>query len=222
MKDYIAPSIMCADLLNLESEIVKLEQAKVDLIHFDIMDTTFTSQTMLPLKAIPMVKRITDIPLDIHIMIDRPERVIDTFLPVCQDSFVSFHVEATTEISSLLQQVKAAGGRPGVALNSGTPVSYLEEVIDSVDMVILILGNAGFGPRQSLNSQLIKKLQRVKSMIQASGRDIRLSVDGGVSKETGKKTKEVGADTFVLGTSAVYKENKNVVEMCNEFRGYIK
>lgn len=221
MRNYLAPSIMCADLLNLEDEIRKLERAHVDLIHYDIMDTTFTNQTMLPLMAIPMVKNITDVPLDIHIMIDRPERIIDTLLPVCKDSFVSFHVESTMEIGSLIQQVRKAGGKPGVALNSGTPISALEEVIDRVDMVIVILGNGGFGPRQPLDKQLTRKIEKIKNMINNTGRDILLSVDGGVSKETGLKTKQAGADTFVLGTSAIYMEDENVIEMCNKFREYI-
>lgn len=222
MKDYIAPSIMCADLLNLESDIRKLELANADLIHYDIMDTTFTNQTMLPLMAVPMVKKITSIPLDIHVMIDRPERIIDTLLPVCKDAYVSFHVESTMEIGSLIHYVRDAGGKPGVAINSGTPISMLEEIIDRVDMVIVILGNGGFGPRQPLDQQLLRKVSQIKTMIEMSGRDILLSVDGGVSKETGKKTKEVGADTFVLGTSAIYIKDHDVVALCDEFRDYIK
>lgn len=219
MKDYLAPSIMCADLLNLEVEIKKLEEANVELIHFDVMDTTFTTQTMLPIMMIPQIKRITTIPLDVHIMIDRPERIIDTVLEFCDQDYVEIHVESTMEIGSLLTKIKAAGCKPGVVLNSGTSTSTLEEIVDRVDLINVILGNAGFGPRQPLDGQLLKKIRKIKQLIQSSNRDdIRLAVDGGVSFETAKETKRAGADTFVLGTKSIYMEGKSVVEQCNKLR----
>lgn len=113
MNDILSPSIMCADLLNLEAEIRKLEEAKVDLIHIDIMDTTFTDTTMLPPKIIPLIMNITDIPLDVHVMIDEPERIMNTFLPYCKGNYVSFHVEVTKEMGSLIQQVKKQAARLG-------------------------------------------------------------------------------------------------------------
>lgn len=223
MNDILAPSIMCADLLNLEAEIKKLESAAINLIHFDVMDTTFTNQTMLPIMAIPMIKRMTDIPIDIHVMIDRPERIIATILPICKDAFISFHVESTMEIGSLIQQVRSAGGKPGVALNSATSVSMLEELIDHVDLINVILGNAGFGPRQTLDDQLLNKIRKIKKMINDKDRnDILLAVDGGVSFEVGRKTKEAGANTFVLGTKSIYIEEKSVIDQCIKFREYLR
>ena len=97
MKDLLAPSIMCGDLLNLEREIRIYKEAQADLIHFDIMDTTFTKTTMLPPMLVPMIKRATQIPVDIHVMVDRPERFIDTLLPICKDCYVSIHAEVTKE-----------------------------------------------------------------------------------------------------------------------------
>jgi len=223
MKDILSPSIMCGDLLNLEAEIRKLEEAKVDLIHFDIMDTTFTDTTMLPPKIIPMIMNITDIPLDIHVMISQPERIISTFLPYCKGNYVSFHIEVTKEMGSLVQQVKKAGGKAGVALNSATPVYVLEELIPHIDMVLLILGNAGTGPRQMLDDQLLNKIAKVRKMLDDMNKqDIILEVDGGVSFEVARRTKERGANAFVLGTSSIYQPGKSVVELCNSLREYLK
>lgn len=218
MKVKLAPSIMCADLLNLEKEIKLLEEAEVDLIHYDIMDTTFTNQTMLPIRAIPLIKKITDIPLDIHVMIDRPERIIETLLPLAKDSYISFHAEATMCLSSLITHIKGAGGKVGVAINSATSVSALEEVIHKVDMITVILGSGGCGPREYLDDRLVDKVKRIKEMIDQTDNEVLLSVDGGVSNEVGKTLKEVGADTFVLGTKAIYREGESVVKLCKEFR----
>ena len=223
MKDILSPSIMCADLLNLEGEIRKLEEAKVDLIHIDIMDTTFTDTTMLPPKIIPLIMNITDIPLDVHVMISEPERIINTFLPYCNGNYVSFHVEVTKEMASIIQQVKKAGGKAGVALNSATPVYVLEELIPHIDMVLLILGDAGTGPRQILDEQLLNKIAKVREMlIKMDREDIIIEVDGGVSFEVARRTKEKGANAFVLGTSSIYQPGKSVVELCNYLREYLK
>jgi len=223
MKDLLSPSIMCADLLNLEKEIRLLIEAKVELIHFDIMDTTFTNQTMLPLRMIPLIKKITNIPLDIHVMIDKPERILETLLPYCENNYVEIHVESTKEIGSIFQQIRAAGGKPAAVLNSGTPITVLEELLPHIDMVNLILGNAGFCPRQPLDDQLLQKIAKVRKMLDDHNRsDVVLEVDGAVSFETAKLTKKAGANSFVLGTSSVYKDGLSVVEQCNSLRDYIK
>lgn len=222
MKDMLSPSIMCADLLNLEAEISRLEEAKVDMIHFDIMDTTFTNTTMLPPVLIPLIREITDIPLDIHIMINQPERIIDAFLPFCKGNYVSIHAEVTKEIGSILQRIKDAGGKASVALNSATPVYAIEELIPHIDMVLVLLGNAGMGPRQALDNQLLNKVSRIRKMLNEAGRqDAVLEVDGGVSFEVARRTKKKGANAFVLGTSSIYGPGKSVVKLCNALREYM-
>ena len=223
MKIMLSPSIMCADLLNMGEQIRLLEEAKVDLIHFDIMDTTFTTTTMLPPMMIPAIKKITDIPVDIHVMIDKPERILDTLLPLSKGNYVSIHVETTKEAESIIQQIRSAGGKPAVALNSATPVSTLEELIPHVDMVNLILGNAGIGPRQPLDDQLLKKVEKVRKMFDDAGcRDAIVEVDGGVSFETAHRTWQKGANAFVLGTSSIYMQGKSVVEQCANLRKYLQ
>lgn len=223
MNAMLSPSIMCADLLNMEQQIRLLEKAKVDLIHFDIMDTTFTSTTMLPPMMVPAINRITDIPVDIHVMIDKPERILNTLLPLCKGNYVAIHVETTKEVGSILQQIRSAGGKPAVALNSATPVITLEELIPHVDMVNLILGNAGIGPRQPLDDQLLKKVEKVRKLFDDVGRrDVIVEVDGGVSFETARRTWLKGANSFVLGTSSIYMQGKSVLERCESLRNYLQ
>lgn len=220
---YLSPSIMCADLLHMEDEIKRLEEAKVDFIHYDLMDTTFTTQTMLPFIMIPMIQKITDIPLDIHVMIDRPQRILRELLPYCKDAYIGIHVEVTKEIISIFTQIHEAKGKCCAVVNSGTPISVLEELLPHVDMINLILGNAGFCARQPLDDQLLDKIHRVKGMlIKAHREDILLEVDGGVTFDVARKTKEAGADTFVLGTKSIYKDGISVVKECQALRAYLE
>ena len=223
MKTMLSPSIMCADLLNLETEIHRLEEAKVDLIHFDIMDSTFTTTTMLPPLMLPAMRKITAIPLDIHVMIDRPERIMDTILPHIQGAYVSIHTEVTKEIQSIFRKVKNAGGRVSAALNYATPLCMLEELIPMLDMVLLVLGNAGNGAGVGLDDQLLDKIARTRKMLDEHGRrDVPIEVDGGVSFDVARRTKAVGASIFVLGTKSVYQPGVSVVERCNALREYLQ
>ena len=221
MKYYLSPSIMCGDLLNLETEIKILEKAKVELIHFDIMDTTFTNQTMLPFRLAPMISKITNIPLDIHVMIDQPERIVDTLTPLAKNNYIEIHYECTRESARIYQAISEAGGHPAVVINTATPVSVLEETLPYVDMINLILGNAGCSPRMPLNDQMLNKISKTRKMIDDSGKDIILEVDGAVNFDTALKAKEHGANSFVLGTSSIYRPEWDVVEQCDKFRKHL-
>ena len=219
----ISPSIMCADLLHMEDEIRKLEEAKVDFIHYDLMDTTFTTQTMLPFIMIPMIQKITKIPMDIHVMIDRPERILQELLPYCKGAYIGIHVEVTKEIVSIFTQIHEAKGKCCAVVNAGTPISVLEELLPHVDMINLILGNAGFCARQPLDNQLLNKIRRVKTMlINAHREDVLLEVDGGVSFDVAQKTQAAGADTFVLGTKSIYRKGVSVAEECHKLRALLE
>jgi len=222
VKPMLAPSIMCADLLNLEREIRLLEEAKVELIHFDVMDTTFTTTTMLPPMLISAINKITNIPVDIHVMIDKPQRIIDYLLPYCKGNYISFHTETTIELMGLIKKAKDAGAKVGAALNYATSLSAIEEVLPSLDFLLLILGNGGTGPRIDLDAQLLHKISRARKMLDDAGCEhVPISVDGGVSFEVAKKTMEMGANIFVLGTKSIYNKENSVVEQCNAFRAYL-
>lgn len=221
MKQLLCPSIMCGDLLNLEKEIRILEEAKADWIHFDMMDTTFTPQTMLPALMLPQMRKVTDIPLDVHIMIDQPERILDDILVHCEGYYVQLHTEATHNMNYLVEKIRKAGAHPGVALNSGTSLSTLEEVLPHIEIVNVILGNAGIGS-QPLDMQLQNKIRRTREMADAVGnKDLIIQVDGGVSFEVAKKAQELGANSYVLGTKSIYQPGKSVVERMNALREYL-
>ncbi|MGI5906151.1 MAG: ribulose-phosphate 3-epimerase [Candidatus Pararuminococcus gallinarum] len=222
MKDLLAPSIMCGDLLNLEREIRIYEEAQADLIHFDIMDTTFTKTTMLPPMLVPMIKRATQIPVDIHVMVDRPERFIDTLLPICKDCYVSIHAEVTKELQNLLKEIKAAGGKPSVALNPGTSLCLMEEVAPLLDMALILNCNAGHGAKQDINIQMEDKIRRARALLDRAGRqDAMLEVDGNISFENAKKAQRCGANVFVLGTASIYRPDSGVVENMQRLREHL-
>ena len=222
MKDLLAPSIMCGDLLNLEREIRIYEEAQADLIHFDIMDTTFTKTTMLPPMLVPMIKKATQIPVDIHVMVDRPERFIDTLLPICKDCYVSIHAEVTKELQNLLKEIKAAGGKPSVALNPGTSLCLMEEVAPLLDMALILNCNAGHGAKQDINIQMEDKIRRARALLDRAGRqDAMLEVDGNISFENAKKAQRCGANVFVLGTASIYRPDSGVVENMQRLREHL-
>lgn len=222
MKDLLAPSIMCGDLLNLEREIRIYEEAQADLIHFDIMDTTFTKTTMLPPMLVPMIKKATQIPVDIHVMVDRPERFIDTLLPICKDCYVSIHAEVTKELQNLLKEIKTAGGKPSVALNPGTSLCLIEEVAPLLDMALILNCNAGHGAKQDINIQMEDKIRRARALLDRAGRqDAMLEVDGNISFENAKKAQRCGANVFVLGTASIYRPDSGVVENMQRLREHL-
>lgn len=213
---------MCGDLLNLEREIRIYEEAQADLIHFDIMDTTFTKTTMLPPMLVPMIKRATQIPVDIHVMVDRPERFIDTLLPICKDCYVSIHAEVTKELQNLLKEIKAAGGKPSVALNPGTSLCLIEEVAPLLDMALILNCNAGHGAKQDINIQMEDKIRRARALLDRAGRqDAMLEVDGNISFENAKKAQRCGANVFVLGTASIYRPDSGVVENMQRLREHL-
>ena len=213
---------MCGDLLNLEREIRIYEEAQADLIHFDIMDTTFTKTTMLPPMLVPMIKRATQIPVDIHVMVDRPERFIDTLLPICKDCYVSIHAEVTMEQQNLLKENKGAGGKPSVALNPGTSLCLMEEVAPLLDMALILNCNAGHGAKQDINIQMEDKIRRARALLDRAGRqDAMLEVDGNISFENAKKAQRCGANVFVLGTASIYRPDSGVVENMQRLREHL-
>ena len=213
---------MCGDLLNLEREIRIYEEAQADLIHFDIMDTTFTKTTMLPPMLVPMIKKATQIPVDIHVMVDRPERFIDTLLPICKDCYVSIHAEVTKELQNLLKEIKAAGGKPSVALNPGTSLCLIEEVAPLLDMALILNCNAGHGAKQDVNAQMEDKIRRARALLDRAGRqDAMLEVDGNISFENAKKAQRCGANVFVLGTASIYRPDSGVVENMQRLREHL-
>ncbi|PHR66222.1 ribulose-phosphate 3-epimerase [Pseudidiomarina marina] len=205
MRDFlIAPSILSADFARLGEEVENVLAAGADVVHFDVMDNHFVPNLTIG----PMVcKALRDYgitaPIDVHLMVQPVDRMIDDFA-AAGASIITFHPEASTHIDRSLQQIKAAGCQAGLVFNPATPLHYLDYVLDKVDVILLMSVNPGFGGQAFIPATL-DKLRQARQIIDASGRDIRLEIDGGVKVDNIAEIAAAGADMFVAG-SAIFNQ----------------
>ncbi len=197
MKSIIAPSILAADFANLEKEVIMLNESNADWIHVDIMDGVFVPNISFGIPVVQAIQRHAKKPLDVHLMIVQPERYIEAFYKAGA-SIISVHEEATPHLHRVVQQIKALGIKAGVALNPHTPISVLENVIESIDVVCLMSVNPGFGG-QFFIENTFKKVVQLKSLIVASNSNTLIEIDGGVNQHNAKPLLEAGADILVAG-----------------------
>ncbi len=199
-EDLIAPSILSADFARLGEEVVNVLNAGADIVHFDVMDNHFVPNlTIGPLVCEALRKHGVTAPIDVHLMIEPVDRIIPDFAKAGA-SYITFHPEASVHIDRTLQLIKSLGVKAGLVFNPGTPLHYLDYVMDKLDMILLMSVNPGFGGQSFIPSAL-DKLRQVRERIDASGFDIRLEIDGGVKTENIREIKEAGADTFVAGSA---------------------
>jgi ribulose-phosphate 3-epimerase len=198
----IAPSILSADFARLGEEVAAVAAAGADYIHVDVMDGHFVPNLTIGPLAVKAIRGATHLPFDVHLMIAPVDPYIDDFV-AAGANILTVHPEAGPHLHRTLQRIKAAGVKAGAALNPGTPASVLEAVIDDLDLVLVMSVNPGFGGQKFIASQL-KKIEAVRAMIDRSGRDIRLEVDGGVDPASAPKAVAAGADVLVAG-SAVFR-----------------
>ena len=201
--DFIAPSILAADFARLGEECDAVLAAGADMIHFDVMDNHYVPNlTIGPMVCEALRKHGVTAPIDVHLMVKPVDNLIQMFIDAGA-SYITFHPEASEHIDRSLQLIRDGGCRAGLVFNPATPLAYLDHVMDKLDMVLLMSVNPGFGG-QSFIPGTLDKLREVRQRIDASGRDIRLEVDGGVKVDNIAEIARAGADTFVAG-SAIFK-----------------
>ncbi|WP_018137887.1 MULTISPECIES: ribulose-phosphate 3-epimerase [unclassified Thioalkalivibrio] len=198
--DFIAPSILSADFARLGEEVDNVLASGADIVHFDVMDNHYVPNlTIGPLVCDALRKHGVTAPIDVHLMVKPVDRIIPDFAQAGA-SYITFHPEASDHIDRTLQLIHAEGCKAGLVFNPATPLSYLEYVMDKVDMILLMSVNPGFGGQKFIPATL-DKLRAARKMIDESGRDIRLEIDGGVKADNIREIKAAGADTFVAGSA---------------------
>ena len=196
----IAPSILSANFARLGEEVDAVLAAGADWVHFDVMDNHYVPNlTIGPLVCEALRKHGVTAPIDVHLMVKPVDRIVPDFARAGA-SLISFHPEASEHIDRTIQLIKGAGCKAGLVFNPATPLHFLDHVLDQLDLVLIMSVNPGFGGQSFLPSAL-DKLRRVRALIDASGRDIRLEIDGGVKADNIAEIARAGADTFVAGSA---------------------
>jgi ribulose-phosphate 3-epimerase len=205
MSTIVAPSILSANFLNLEKDIEMLNRSEADWIHLDIMDGVFVPNISFGFAVTNLLKKITNKTLDTHLMIVKPEKFINE-VKETGSTYMNVHYEATTHLHRVVQEIRNHGMKPAVTLNPHTPVSFLEDIISDLDMVLLMSVNPGYGGQKFITNTL-KKVSQLKELILQRNSTALIEVDGGVNLETGKMLVDAGADVLVAGSFIFSSEN---------------
>lgn len=213
----LAPSLLSADFANLREEISKIEKGGADYLHLDVMDGTFVPNISFGTPVIKSLRRITELPFDVHLMVDKPERYIEDFVDAGAD-IITVHEEATTHLHRTIQLIKSFGVKAGVSLNPSTPVENLEYVLDDIDLILIMSVNPGFGGQSFINS-MVDKIRKTREIIDRRGLDIILEVDGGIKLNNARKMVELGVDLIVSGSDVFGAED--IVKRTREFKDTI-
>ena len=197
---WIAPSILSADFARLGEEVTSVLAAGADIVHFDVMDNHYVPNlTIGPLVCEALRKHGVTAPIDVHLMVKPVDRIVPDFARAGA-TWITFHPEASDHVDRTIGLIRESGCRPGLVLNPATPVNWLDHVIEKIDMVLLMSVNPGFGGQSFIPSAL-PKIAKVRELIDRSGREIRLEVDGGVKVDNIAAVAAAGADTFVAGSA---------------------
>ena len=197
----IAPSLLAADFVRLAEDIARVEAAGADWLHLDIMDGHFVPNLTFGPPIVAAIRKITKLPLDVHLMVTNPAALVDAFAAAGAD-WLTVHVETEPHLHRLVTHIRELGVRPAVVLNPATPLSSLEEILQEVDMVLVMSVNPGFGGQKFIPSS-IDKIRRLKKQIITVNREVLIEVDGGINAVTSPLVREAGAEVLVAG-SAVF------------------
>ena len=194
----IAPSILAANWSNLEREVRDVSRSGADFLHLDVMDGNFVPVITFGPQMVKAVSEVTSVPLDVHLMIANPEKHIEAFSE-SGAAIITFHLEATDHAHYLVNRLHDLGVKAGIAINPGTPVSLVEPLIDDIDLLLIMTVNPGWGGQKFI-PRTLKKIEQAHRMIESSGREICLEVDGGINDETAPQVVAAGANLLVSGS----------------------
>lgn len=214
----LAPSILAADFARLGEQVAEAERAGADRIHVDVMDGHFVPNIAIGAPIVHSLRRVTNIPMETHLMISDPDLFLDEFAEAGSTSFL-VHGEGNNNLHRTVQRIKALGKRAGVAINPATPAAVLEEILQDLDQVLVMTVNPGFGHQHFLSSTL-PKIRRVAQMIEQIKPDCELGVDGGIDEETAPLVVDAGANVLVAGTS-VFGTKKGVAAAMESLRDVV-
>jgi ribulose-phosphate 3-epimerase len=202
----IAPSILSADFSKLGEEIKDVERGGADYIHVDVMDGHFVPNITIGPLIVEAIRPVTQLPLDVHLMIENPDEYIEAFAKAGAD-YITVHVEACRHLHRTIHYIKSLGVKAGVVLNPSTPVNLIKHIIDDIDMVLLMSVNPGFGGQKFI-AGVLSKIREVKKMADERGLDLEIEVDGGVNPETAQLCIEAGANVLVAGSAVFNQEDR--------------
>jgi len=208
-KYLIAPSILSADFARLGEEVRNVVAAGADIIHFDVMDNHYVPNLTIGPLVCEAIRPHVNVPIDVHLMVKPVDRIIPDFAKAGAN-IISFHPEASDHIDRTLSLIRDQGCKAGLVFNPATPLHYLEHVIDKIDLILIMSVNPGFGG-QSFIGEALKKVSLVRELINASGREIMLEVDGGIKVENIAAVAKAGADTFVAGSAIFGKPDYKAI-----------
>jgi len=199
----IAPSILAANFSKLADEVREVEQAGAELIHIDVMDGHFVPNITMGPIVVEALRPVTNLPLDVHLMIENPDQYIESFAKAGAD-YITVHVETCSHLHRTIQLIRSFGVKPGVVLNPHTPIETIQHVLEDIDMVLFMTVNPGFGGQKFIHS-VVPKVKQLSTIIKEKGLNIEIEIDGGINVETIVPCAEAGATIFVAG-SAIYNQ----------------
>lgn len=220
MNKYLSASLMCADLTNLKQSVTELEKAGIDYLHLDIMDGSFVPNITLGFDLVNSIKKITDIPLDVHMMVNQPSRFIP-MMNLDENDILCVHYESDIHIHRTLSQIKDKGIKAGLAVNPQTPLESFEYLTDYIDMALVMTVSPGFAG-QKLFAGAERKVTATRKLLDELGcKNVPIEVDGNISLENGRKFSRCGAEIFVLGTSSLFLKDKSISAAAEDFRAVL-
>lgn len=206
MMIQIAPSILAANFAKLGEEVKEVEKAGAQLIHIDVMDGHFVPNISFGSIVLDAIRPLTDLPLDVHLMIENPDQYIEQFAKAGAD-YITVHVEACRHLHRTIQLIRSLGVKPGVVLNPHTPIESIQHILEDIDMVLFMTVNPGFGGQQFIHS-VVPKIEALAAIIKERNLNIAIEIDGGINAETIVPCAKAGATIFVAGSAIYSKEDR--------------